>query len=320
MPALSEEQVDRIAAKVAMQLAGLGQNAPATVTPQTGQALAPQAGDIHTQSCAVTNEDSTTSITSGAIDNLLGELRHSDGKQLTPRTSDTNTVLFDLPLDYHVPLKLKTKIWSNEYVDFSELLHSKDDDDYVMSVKNINSVPSLSVSKTERKSYLTYQQWGVTFEVFVAIHSVKFPQDTPGLMKYASLIRLLFQNGQGWFKYDRSFRQLRELDPTLPWWKIQSTIWSVATLAKSIKLTSVAPESKNPPLRRGPAEAENPNTVKGFCWSYNATGSCSAGWPRNKWCRHKHVCTTCKAPHPRCHCPSGSRYKRSTYKFERRRF
>ena len=109
-------------------------------TPPTVQALAPQSGDIHTQSCAVTNDDSTTTITSGAIDNLLGELRHSDDEQLTPRTSGTNAVLFDLPLDYHVPLKLKTKIWSNEYIDFSELLHAKDDDACVMSVKNIDIV------------------------------------------------------------------------------------------------------------------------------------------------------------------------------------
>ena len=57
--------------------------------------------------------------------------------------------------------------------------------------------------------FLTCNQWCVAFEIFVVIHSMKFPNDTPGLMKYASLIRLLHANGQGWYKYDRSFRQIR---------------------------------------------------------------------------------------------------------------
>ena len=140
-----------------------------------------------------------------------------------------------------------------KFVDFAELLKTRDDDSLVMSVKNVDDVPSLSVTKSEKRSFLTYNQWYVAFEIFVAIHSMKFRNDTPGLMKYASLIRLLHTNGQGWYKYNRSFRQLRSLDASVPWSKIKSTLWSVATLAKAPRVTPVAhdklPQYNGPPFR-----------------------------------------------------------------------
>ena len=324
VPDLTEDQVDRIAAKVAQQLAGINNShAAATVTSAdtlSSHHTGPQDNALASQP----NDECRSDIASVAVNNLLGELREVEVRQV-PKLSAENMVLFDLPVDYHISLKTKSKIWANEFVDFAELLKTRDDDSFVMSVKNVDDVPSLSVTKSEKRSFLTYNQWCVAFEIFVAIHSMKYPNDTPGLMKYASLIRLLHTNGQGWYKYDRSFRHLRSLNPSVPWSKIKSTLWSVATLVKAPRVTPVAhdklPQYNGPPFRRGPAEPESKGLVKGFCWSYNETGSCVLGWPNSKSCPHKHVCTACKGSHPRCLCHNrGGQQRKNPFKFERRRF
>ena len=84
VPTLTEDQMDRIAAKVAAQL-----NRPRT---------------------AAANE----TVTSGSFKDLMGE------STICPSTVDTtNNTIFGLPVDHHVSEKTRSKVWANEYVDFA---------------------------------------------------------------------------------------------------------------------------------------------------------------------------------------------------------
>ena len=317
---LSEIHLERIATRVAQQLAGLAgsSNAPATVTNSCERYEI--SGDLpteHNMTSLTTSQPGahtvdqavdTAAIASMTSNALLGE--SDNNPTIDSYVDPENVALFDLPVDYHVPQKIKAKIWSNEFVDFGDLLKTKP--------KRYDNPKEAEAKKVSNHSFLRYNEWCIAFEVFVAIYSIKYPHDTAGLMKYASLIRLLYSNGHAWYTYDQSFRQLRSIKP-VPWSKIKSTIWCMATLSKTQK--PIPQQNAKPvPFQRRPAE--NSNQVKGFCWSYNSTGTCVLGWPKDRFCKHRHFCSSCKGNHAQCFCPEKREpyTKRMPYKIERRRF
>ena len=254
-------------------------------------------------------------VTSGSFQELTGESTFS------PSTVDTtNSTIFGLPVDHHMSEKTRSKVWANEYVDFRDLLLGEANGLFTLAVHNFNNAPTLSVERRENKQFLTYAQWSLTFEVFVAIYSKRCPLETPQLMKYASLVRLLHNSGQAWYHYDQCFRQYRALKP-VPWNLIHSEIWCTATLPR-IKQTgpnTLRNKPSTPPFRERPAAAST-TQPKGFCWSYNTTGTCAAGWPRDQTCRHRHVCCYCRASHPECSCPRKPNGAKSKQDFQYQRF
>ena len=171
---LTEDQMDYIAAKVAAQL-----NRPRT---------------------AAANE----TVTSGSFQELTGESTKS------PSTADTtNNTIFGLPVDHHVSKKTRSKVWANEYMDFRDLVPGEANGQFTLAVHNFNNAPTLFAERRENKHFLTYAQWSIAFEVFVAIYSKRYPLETTQLMKYASLVRLLHNSGQAWYLYDQCFCQYR---------------------------------------------------------------------------------------------------------------
>ena len=171
--------------------------------------------------------------TSGSFQDLMGE------STICPSTVDTtNNTIFGLPVDHHVSEKTRSKVLANEHVDFRDLLPGEANGLFTLAVHNFNNAPRLSAEGRENKQFLTYAQWSIAFGVFVAIYSKRYPLETPQLMKYASLVRLLHNSGQAWYHYDQCFRQFRALQP-VPWNLIiiPSEIWCTATLPR-IKQTS----------------------------------------------------------------------------------
>ena len=97
-----------------------------------------------------------------------------------------------VPLDARLDAKIKTKIWSNEYFEFGQLLHSiPTDNKYRISISDAtgNVTPSLCLEPTRQaKAITTIEEWTNAFQVFVGVYTSKFPHEAPALMKYSEVV------------------------------------------------------------------------------------------------------------------------------------
>ena len=102
-------------------------------------------------------------------------------------------------LGSNVTLKLKRKIWANEYIDFGALLSvSPATEKYSLSFKSTDSSPrqpqlTLEPFQPSKKIH-SFNQWLSAFNTFVAIFTEKFPHEAPQLMKYCEIIRDISSN------------------------------------------------------------------------------------------------------------------------------
>ena len=129
-----------------------------------------------------------------------------------------SSVTFDL--ESRVSDRVKAKIWANEYVDFGSLLTvSPDESKYRISVTDDHDHPSLCLEhvKQKRRS-LTIDQWLTTFNVFVAVYTIKTPSAINSLMKYCEVVRDIAAKQGNWRYYDEQIRFLRQSKPDrYPW-------------------------------------------------------------------------------------------------------
>ena len=75
----------------------------------------------------------------------------------------------NLPVDPRVPLKLKTKIWQNEFIDFGLLLANQfSEGKYQLTFNPVDgSVPSLALEPiTKPKKIVSLDSWVQAFHVF----------------------------------------------------------------------------------------------------------------------------------------------------------
>ena len=56
----------------------------------------------------------------------------------------------------------------------------------------------------------TIEQWATAFQIFISIFTQGFPQDSPALMKYGSVVCELAAQSANWRFYDEHFCQLRQ--------------------------------------------------------------------------------------------------------------
>ena len=216
-------------------------------------------------------------VSAAAVAGLLGEC---SSNTLSPHVIEPSGQL-DLPVDAHVPLKLKQKIWADEYIEIKDLLPGAQE----------QPVPD-ETSPSKRTPLTSHYQWTVAFEIFVAVYTQQRPIDTPQLMKHASNVRLLAQNGYDWEKYDVGFRRLRVTNKQ-PWNTSVSSLWFASTLGK------IRPSNRQP-FRANPLPG---GRSRSKCFSFNDVGVCAKGWPRN-FCQYQHLCSHCGGVHPKKNCPS----------------
>ena len=108
-----------------------------------------------------------------------------------------------------MPLKLKTKIWNNEFIDFGLLLANQlAEGKYQLTINpGDGTSPSLALEPiTKPKKIVSVDSWVQAFHVFVGVFTSHFPSDAPGLMKYGSTIPDLAARGHNWRFYDENFR------------------------------------------------------------------------------------------------------------------
>ncbi|CAH1785866.1 unnamed protein product [Owenia fusiformis] len=117
------------------------------------------------------------------------------------------------PLHSLVPQKLKEKIWEDEFINLSALVKGPEEDakqDYVLTeVKEDGTYESihinLNTNNTKKGRILAFPEWIRAFIMYISIYSIRFPDQTPHLLKHMVAVTELFQKHQGWRVYDEKF-------------------------------------------------------------------------------------------------------------------
>ena len=194
-----------------------------------------------------------------------------------------------LSLDARVSEKIRAKIWNQEYVDFGSLLVNPiGQSRFQLTVSNAESgqLPSLCLEPAEKPRKITsIESWLSAFHVFVGVYTMKYPTESPALMKYGSLIRDLAARGHNWRFYDENFRFIRQSHvSSLPWGTIHSELWLRSHSGTS---TSKSPGSGETP---GPGTKADRPIPYGFCFKFHRGLVCAG-------CHFKHTCFKCNGDH-----------------------
>ena len=135
-----------------------------------------------------------------------------------------------VPVDARVPLKLKSKIWNHEYIDFGHLLVNPTlEGKFQLTLQNSDgtSSPSLSFESVKKpKKIYSIDTWLPAFHVFVGVYTSRYTTEAPSLMKYGEIVQDLAVRGHNWRFYDENFRFLRQTQSsTLPWGAVHFELW-----------------------------------------------------------------------------------------------
>ena len=127
-------------------------------------------------------------------------------------------------------MKLKTKIWQWEYIDFGSLLVNPTlDGKLKLTIHKSNEglSPSLALEPLNKPNKISsIELWLQAFHVFVGIYASRYPTEAPGLMKYGSTIQDIAARGHNWRFYDENFRFLHQSQATsLPRGTVHWELW-----------------------------------------------------------------------------------------------
>ena len=136
---------------------------------------------------------------------------------------DTQGKRHTLILARHVKDDVKRKIWTNTFVDLSDLL-DKDKDDQPLHVTQSNT-SLLTFKNTIINKVDGWAMWNKAFCIFIEIY---FPSKCINLVQYMGILNNLaikFPFVQV-YNNNKDFRQQIEQQPDLPWHKIDQELWS----------------------------------------------------------------------------------------------
>jgi len=95
------------------------------------------------------DEDDNGKLIAGAINGML-----STGKPDKYHREQDDFQSSSLPLGTNINKKIKSKIWSDEYVELKLLIKESDDPEYTFTVKKIDGNASIDMQPTSSKSSL----------------------------------------------------------------------------------------------------------------------------------------------------------------------
>ena len=119
---------------------------------------------------------------------------------------------------------------------------------------------------------------------------MKYPTESPALMKYGSLIRDWVARGHNWRFYNEHFRFIRQSHvSSLPWGTIHSELWLLSHFST---LTS---KSLGSGVSPGPHTKADCPIPYGFCFKFHRGLVCAGCHFKHTWfkCNRDHVATTC---------------------------
>ena len=124
-----------------------------------------------------------------------------------------------------IPPSVVKKIQNLEFVDFAELM--PDNRDLLRRI-------DLTDNKASTKAPLRrVTSWAQCFMAYSAILLSKFPDKLVKVMAYGKMIikEAGRHGGEGWKVYDTLFRQMLAADKTIPWSKLNFTLYATTFLA-----------------------------------------------------------------------------------------
>lgn len=158
-----------------------------------------------------------TNVVEAAVQDDVSQLSSGSGGEVLPHSPVFHSIA--VPLGSRISARIKAKIWAEEFVDFGSLLDpSPTPDKYSLSF----TAPSSDSPKTPQftfepvqnpKKVSSINDWVSAFHTFVAIYCVKFPTETPKLMKFCETVRDIATRGGDWCYYDEQFRYIRQANP-----------------------------------------------------------------------------------------------------------
>ena len=239
-------------------------------------------------------------LVEASVQDEVSVLTEGTGTQFTaqPLALQSNSEPFAsiaVALGSRVSPKLRAKIWANEFIDFGALLTSSPNKNRfsvcLTPSSNSSNQPRLTLEPCQPPQKIhTFLQWLSAFNVFVAIFSEKFPNETPRLMKYSEIVRDISSKPGDWYFYDEQFRYIRQSAPDkYPWDTVHWELWIKAVFNFRAKPAQLKAEMAPPRTR------SRQSFPKGTCWAFHAGKYCGG-------CKFAHTCFKCGAKHPVSQC------------------
>ena len=130
-----------------------------------------------------------------------------------------------------IPDRIKSKIWSDMYVDFYDILHHDQTNTYNMTLSDTGDMPTLQFAP-RRKHPLTESEWCSAWDDFFAVYTIKNPQSLCELITYSKTIKDMMRSGSDWRRYDQQFRLDRQHNKC-SWAAVRVDLQIAATLANN---------------------------------------------------------------------------------------
>ena len=202
-----------------------------------------------------------------------------------------------IPLGANIPLRIKQKIWSDQFIDLKTLLPNHKDTN--ISIHMDTTSLSFSNPTSKGQNTLSIDQWTTAYFTFMAIYIERKPEEAPNLLKYGHTIRELASTSgdAAWRFYDENFLQLRQTTD-LPWQRTQSELMvSATTMHRSNSKSNTNSNSQNNFRGKPNFPFQRPN----ICYNFNNGTNC-----KSSPCKYRHICQICRGSHPLIKCPTNA--------------
>lgn len=198
------------------------------------------------------------------------------------------------PLDVNVDIRLKQKIWAEQFVDFGALVQTKQTETYelTMDANNLALIP-----KSRAVPIRSMEQWNLAFQIFVTIVVQGKPELAAPLMKYAHIVQHIGKRAgdQAAIMYDINFRKWRQASPhLLPYDQANTELYLEAMTSQS-----AFGAKTNKGSNKGSNGQSSPSAPQNkVCYAFQKKGACNRP---NCW--FKHACRDCGGNHSfrKCH-------------------
>uniref|UniRef100_A0A8W8NT31 Uncharacterized protein n=1 Tax=Magallana gigas TaxID=29159 RepID=A0A8W8NT31_MAGGI len=150
---------------------------------------------------------------------LDNPIQHSDEAVVVDHTEkiagkcSTCFVSTAVPIDARVSDRTKSKIWSNQYIEFSSLLlkDKQKKGKFSIQVEDGDSPGKLAIHQVENDSQnevtlSSMHDWLTAWNRFAAIYCMKYPEKQSKLAKHLETVRDIADAKGNWKAYDTDFR------------------------------------------------------------------------------------------------------------------
>lgn len=218
--------------------------------------------------------------------------------QFTGGQRPTTVFTTGIPLGSHVPLKIKEKIWNNDFIDIGSLLPKNINIETWSVTFSSNEVTvNTKQNNTKQKHINSFTDWIEAFNIFMAIFIQRFPDQAPFMLKYISIIKEIhdLRGLDACLFYDETFRTLRK-EHQQQW---QVVIDDIYRRAMFIRFPQVHNNKRHVNYQHGKRQNQSfLGQGSGTCHIFSKYESCT-----RKHCPYPHVCRNCRGPHPVTKCP-----------------